>query len=143
MLHAIAHVLDTNNAITHPSAMSVDAYCKLYFLVDGDTSVQSILTYGDWDIDDLKTAIMNKAHLGHFKTFDIILRRVKIAFFLLTCLCSYTIPLKLNPLRRLSIGFRPQSQIPPVVLKEPTAAVSDFFPRNPAKGHLSHHCTAW
>ena len=70
MLHAIAHVLDT-----------VDAYCKLYFLVDGDTSVQSILTYADWDIDDLKTAIMNKAHLGHFKTFDIILRRVKIAFF--------------------------------------------------------------
>jgi hypothetical protein len=62
-------------------AMSADAYCKLYFLVDGDLSVQSIPTYADWDIDDLKTAIMNKAQLGHLKTSDIILRRVRIAFF--------------------------------------------------------------
>ena len=61
-----------------PPAMSGDAYCKLYFLVYGDPSVQSILTYADWDIDDLKTVIMSKAHLGHFKTSDIILRRVRI-----------------------------------------------------------------
>jgi len=33
--------------------------------------------YADWDIDDLKTAIINKAHLGHLKTSDIILRRVR------------------------------------------------------------------
>ena len=58
--------------------MSADAYCKLYFLVDGDQSVQSIPTYANWDIDDLKTAIVNKAHL---KTSDIILRKVRIAFF--------------------------------------------------------------
>jgi len=61
--------------------MSADAYCKLYFLVDGDPSVQSIPTYADWDINDLKTAIINKAHLGHLKTSDIILRRVRIASF--------------------------------------------------------------
>jgi hypothetical protein len=61
--------------------MSPDAYCKLYFLVYGDSSVQSIPTRANWDIDDLKTAIMNKAHLGHLKTSDIILRRVRIAFF--------------------------------------------------------------
>jgi hypothetical protein len=62
-------------------AMSPDAYCKLYFLVYGDSSVQSIPAHADWDIDDLKTAIMNKARLGHLKTSDIILRRVRIAFF--------------------------------------------------------------
>ena len=60
---------------------SPHAYCKLYFLVDDDSSVQSIPVYVDWDIDDLKTAIMNKVHLGHLKTSDIILRRVRIAFF--------------------------------------------------------------
>jgi hypothetical protein len=61
--------------------MSADAYCKLYFLVIGDPSVQSIPTYADWDIDDLKTAIMNKAGLGHLKPADIILRKVRIAFW--------------------------------------------------------------
>jgi len=61
--------------------MSPDAYCKLYFLVDGDPSVKSILTYADWDIDDLKTAIMIKAQLGSLEASDIILRRVRIAFF--------------------------------------------------------------
>jgi hypothetical protein len=35
-------------------AMSADAYCKLYFLVDGDPDVQSVPAYADWDIDDLK-----------------------------------------------------------------------------------------
>ena len=98
MLHAITHVLDNNmseenefqsNRFTsrhYPPfqlllpAMSADAYCKLYFLVDGDSDVQSVPAYADWDIDDLKTAIMNKAHLGHLKTSDIIIRRVRIAF---------------------------------------------------------------
>ena len=62
--------------------MSADAYCKLYFLVYGDPSVQSIPTYANWDIDDLKTAIMNKAHLGHLKTSDIILRKVRMFLLL-------------------------------------------------------------
>ena len=59
-------------------AMSADTYCKLYFLVDGDPTVQSIPTYANWDIDDLKTAIMNKAHLGYLEPSDIILRKVRI-----------------------------------------------------------------
>jgi len=61
-------------------ARSADANCKLYFL-DGNPSVESIHTYADWDINDLKTAIMNKAGLGHLKLSDIILRRVRIAFW--------------------------------------------------------------
>ena len=62
-------------------AMSADAYCKLYFLVGGDSDVQSVPAYADWDIDDLKTAIMNKAGLGHRNPSDIILRRVRITFW--------------------------------------------------------------
>jgi len=61
--------------------MSADPYCKLYFLVNDDPYVLSIPTYADWDIDDLKMAIMNKAGLGHLKPSDIILRKVRIAFW--------------------------------------------------------------
>ena len=93
MLHAITHVLDTNKieflftCRYYPPfqlllpAMSADPYCKLYFLVNDDPCVLSIPTYADWDIDDLKMAIMNKAGLGHLKPSDIILRRVRIAFW--------------------------------------------------------------
>ena len=63
-------------------AMSAAAYCKLYFLVDGNTSVESIPAYANWDIDDLKIAIMNKVGLGHLETSDIILRKVRLAFWL-------------------------------------------------------------
>jgi len=99
-------------------AMSADAYCKLYFLVNDDPGVRSVRTYADWDINDLKKAIIHEAGLN-LRTSDIILRKVRIFFLpaytsLLTCHCSYAIPLKSNLLRLLPIGFRPQSQIPPL-----------------------------
>jgi hypothetical protein len=59
--------------------MSADAYCKLYFLVDGDPSVQSVPTYANWDINDLKKAIISVARLN-LKTSDVILRRVRLFF---------------------------------------------------------------
>jgi len=59
--------------------MSADAYCKLYFLVDGDQSVQSIPTYANWDINELKKAIIHEAGLN-LRTSDVILRKVRIFF---------------------------------------------------------------
>jgi hypothetical protein len=74
MLHAITHVLDTNSnrtaSITRPS--------NFYFLQCLRMHKRRVHS---WDIDNLKTAIMNKARLGHLKPFDIILRRVRVAFW--------------------------------------------------------------
>ena len=62
-------------------AMSADESRHLYFLVDGDPGVLSVHAKTDWDITDLKKGIINEARLNHLKTSDIILRKVRIAFW--------------------------------------------------------------
>ena len=60
-------------------AMSNDESRHLYFLVDGNRNAFSIHANVNWDINDLKTAIIHEAGLN-LRTSDVILRRVRIFF---------------------------------------------------------------
>ena len=83
---------------------------------------------------------MNKAGLGHLKTSDIILRKVRIASgqHNLSSHMSPQLqgPIKIKPVDTLTDRLLSSISDSSVVLEEPTDAVSDVFPRNPAKGHL-------
>jgi hypothetical protein len=45
-------------------------------------------------------------------------------------------PIKMKPVETLTDQLPSSISDSSLVLKEPTDAVSDFFPRNPVKGHL-------
>jgi len=60
-------------------AMSADGSRPLYFLVDGDRNAYSVNANADWDINELKKAIIHEAGQC-LRTSDVILRKKRIFF---------------------------------------------------------------
>jgi len=59
--------------------MSADKSRPFYFLVDGDRNAFSLNANANWDINELKKAIIHEAGLN-LRTSDVILRKVRIFF---------------------------------------------------------------
>ena len=59
--------------------MSADKSRPFYFLVDGDRNAFSLNANANWDINELKKAIIHEAGLN-LRISDVILRKVRIFF---------------------------------------------------------------